>query len=86
MVYDKNAEHPPITFREYQILKLMATGTPNEEIADSLFIASNTVRTHRRNIRIKLGIKETTARRVVMYQQEVVRLQPFFESKGDDLE
>lgn len=78
MVDNTNKERPPITRREYQILQQMAEGIPNEAIAEKMFIAFNTVRTHRRNIRVKLGIKETSLRRVVLYQEAVERLSPFF--------
>ena len=43
--------------REIDILKLVATGFTNKEIADKLFISTHTVITHRKNITRKLGIK-----------------------------
>jgi len=43
--------------REIDILKLVATGFTNKEIADKLFISTYTVITHRKNITRKLGIK-----------------------------
>ncbi|GAA4309020.1 hypothetical protein GCM10023149_03170 [Mucilaginibacter gynuensis] len=42
--------------REKTVLKLVATGKSSPEIADELFISAETVQTHRRNIKIKLGI------------------------------
>ena len=80
MVTDKENEKPPITSREYQVLKHMAEGTRNEHIAEKLYIAPDTVRTHRRNVRRKLGIKDVSSRRILIYQQEVERLRPFFEA------
>ncbi len=38
------------------MLKLMVMGKKNQEIADELFIAINTVETHRKNIKRKLGV------------------------------
>jgi DNA-binding CsgD family transcriptional regulator len=43
--------------REIDVLKLMATGMANKEIADKLNISINTVITHRKNISQKTGIK-----------------------------
>ncbi|NJK84685.1 MAG: helix-turn-helix transcriptional regulator [Bacteroidales bacterium] len=43
--------------REIDILKYVALGLTNKEIADKLFISAHTVITHRKNISAKLGIK-----------------------------
>ncbi|MFC1903780.1 response regulator [Chloroflexota bacterium] len=42
--------------REGEVLKLVAQGATNKEIADSLFISENTVKTHLRNIMDKLHL------------------------------
>ena len=49
-----------ISKREYEVLKAMALGSSNKEIADSLFISESTVKTHVSNILIKLGSKRRT--------------------------
>lgn len=46
-----------ISKREIDILKNIALGLSNREIADKLFISTHTVVTHRKNITRKLGIK-----------------------------
>lgn len=46
-----------ISQREFDVLRLVALGYMNKEIADSLSISLNTVLTHRKNITNKLGIK-----------------------------
>lgn len=46
-----------ISRREEEVLKLVALGLTNKEIADRLFISMHTVITHRKNITAKLGIK-----------------------------
>lgn len=58
------AEKPQITdethaisLRELDVLKLIAMGLLNKEIADRLNISLNTVLSHRKNITSKLGIK-----------------------------
>ncbi|MBE9583682.1 helix-turn-helix transcriptional regulator [Mucilaginibacter sp. JRF] len=42
--------------REVSILQLVAKGKSSPEIAEELFISAETVQTHRRNIKQKLGI------------------------------
>jgi DNA-binding CsgD family transcriptional regulator len=46
--------------REREILCLVATGASNKEIASSLFISSNTVKVHLRNIFAKIGATSRT--------------------------
>nr|WP_297167913.1 LuxR C-terminal-related transcriptional regulator [uncultured Dysgonomonas sp.] len=46
-----------ISLRELEVLKLVALGLLNKEIADRLNISLNTVLSHRKNITAKLGIK-----------------------------
>lgn len=50
----------PISAREKNILKHIALGLTNKEIADKLFISIHTVVTHRKNITQKLGIKSVS--------------------------
>jgi two-component system, NarL family, response regulator NreC len=46
-----------LTTREREVLKLLAEGKKNQEIAEVLFISPNTVRRHRYNIMEKLNLK-----------------------------
>jgi two-component system, NarL family, response regulator NreC len=46
-----------ISQREKEVLRLVALGMTNREIADRLYISAHTVITHRKNITAKLGIK-----------------------------
>lgn len=50
-------ESSDLTDREKDVLKLVAHGHSNKEIADKLFISIHTVISHRQNITEKLGIK-----------------------------
>ena len=47
--------HEELTERELEILLLLAKGKTNQEIADELFIALKTVKTHVSNLLSKLG-------------------------------
>lgn len=49
-----------LSLREIEVLKLVASGLINKEIADRLCISVNTVITHRKNISAKLGIKSAS--------------------------
>ncbi|HDZ03415.1 hypothetical protein LCGC14_0785680 [marine sediment metagenome] len=46
-----------LTRRQKEILKLVALGKTNQEIADHLFIGKTTVETHRKNMIRKLNLK-----------------------------
>ena len=52
-------EELKISTREKEIIKLIAQGLINKEIADKLFISTHTVNTHRKNIMAKLSINNT---------------------------
>jgi two-component system NarL family response regulator len=47
---------PKLTERELQVLKLVAQGMSNREVAEDLFISENTVKNHVRNILEKLHL------------------------------
>ena len=49
-----------LSVREKEVLRLIAEGKINKEIADELCISINTVITHRKNISAKLGIKSAS--------------------------
>ena len=50
-----------LTARELEVLKLIAEGLTNSEVADKLFTSKRTIETHRQNIIGKTGAKNTAA-------------------------
>jgi DNA-binding NarL/FixJ family response regulator len=54
-----NGDLPVLTRREVEVLKLIADGLTNQEIADKLFISSWTVDSHRKNLLLKFNAKNT---------------------------
>ncbi|MFC6041038.1 response regulator [Paenisporosarcina macmurdoensis] len=64
--------HEELTDRENEILLLMAKGHSNQNIADELFIALKTVKTHVSNILSKLDVQDRTQAVVYAFQQGLV--------------
>jgi len=50
----------PLTPRELEVLRLVAAGRPNREIADELFISEKTVARHLTNLFTKIGAQSRT--------------------------
>lgn len=67
------AEHP-LTEREVMVLKLVAQGLNNQEIADRLVISEWTVRTHVRNILSKLHLANRTLATLYALREGIVHL------------
>jgi len=53
---DRQVPSPKLTDRELEVLKLVAQGLNNREVAKRLFISENTVKNHVRNILEKLQL------------------------------
>lgn len=54
-------ETAPLSFRELEVLRLIASGYANREIAKRLFLTESTVELHASRIRKKLNLKSRTA-------------------------
>ena len=52
----RDQAHEILSKREIEVLRMIAVGKRNKEIAELLFLSVYTVDTHRRNIMQKLGI------------------------------
>jgi DNA-binding NarL/FixJ family response regulator len=51
----------PLTLREINILQYLNEGFKNKQISENLFISCNTVKTHIKNIYIKLNVNKRIA-------------------------
>ncbi|MCM3585518.1 response regulator transcription factor [Mesobacillus maritimus] len=64
--------HEELTEREMEVLLLMAEGKSNQEIADALFIALKTVKTHVSNILSKLQVQDRTQAVIYAFKHSLV--------------
>ena len=72
----RNDEVNPFTElseREFEVLRLIAAGKSNAEIAETLIIGESTVKTHIGNILRKLHLDDRTQAAVYAWQQGIVR-------------
>ena len=61
-----------LTPRELEVLKLVARGMKNSEIAQALFLSESTVKTHVARMLSKLGLRDRTQAVIVAYEFGVV--------------
>ena len=66
----------PLTEREVEVLKLLARGLQNKEIAEELVISERTVSTHVSNILSKLHLANRTQAALYALKEGLARLNP----------
>lgn len=66
----------PLTGREVEVLKLVAQGLQNKEIAEELVISGRTVSTHVSNILSKLHLANRTQAALYALKEGLARLDP----------
>ena len=64
--------HQELTDREMEVLRLIASGKSNQEVADELFIGVKTVKFHVTNILAKLGVEDRTQAAIYAYRHGLV--------------
>jgi DNA-binding CsgD family transcriptional regulator len=69
---DKSADYAELSERELEILRLVATGASNKEIAHQLYISTNTVKVHLRNIFSKVGAASRTEAALYAVRMRIV--------------
>lgn len=65
--------NPELSEREQEILRLVATGASNKEIAQQLFISANTVKVHLRNIYTKIDVVSRTEAAMYAIENGIVK-------------
>lgn len=65
--------HEELTSREMEILMLMSEGKTNQDIADELFIALKTVKTHVSNILSKLNVQDRTQAVIYAFKHSLIK-------------
>lgn len=68
----QTARFEGLTGRERDVLKLMAQGLANSEIADQLFISEATVKTHVSHVLAKLNVRDRSQAIVLAYESGLV--------------
>jgi two-component system NarL family response regulator len=72
-VVEGEEQHAPkLTDREHEVLRLVARGRSNKEIASELVIAENTVKNHVRNILEKLHLRSRTEAAMYAVREKLV--------------
>ncbi len=71
---EQNSLQEILTGREIDVLKLLATGLANKEIADQLNISIHTVISHRKNISQKTGIKSVSGLTIYAVTQKLISI------------
>lgn len=62
-----------LTDREREVLTLIGQGLSNQELAERLYIADNTVKTHVKRIMAKIGARDRAQAVVTAYESGLVR-------------
>lgn len=70
-----NVKDNNLSDREKSVVREIALGKTNKEIADNLFISAHTVITHRKNITRKLGIKTVSGLTVYAILNKLIQME-----------
>ncbi|WP_029501316.1 response regulator transcription factor [Lachnoclostridium phytofermentans] len=62
-------EEYQLTKKEYELLRMVAEGLSNKEIADAMFLSEGTVRNYLSNLLLKLDVRDRTQAAIFYYKQ-----------------
>ncbi len=65
----------PLTRRETELLQLLCSGKSNQELANALFVSINTVKTHLKNLYLKLDVGNRA--------EAIIRVQHWMKDRDD---
>jgi len=74
MEKDKKSERRPLTAREIEVIRYVAEGYKNKDIAEKLGIQIKTVETHRTNINNKLGFNHVSQLIIYAIQKKLIKI------------
>jgi DNA-binding NarL/FixJ family response regulator len=74
--HEDQPEVEELTRRELEILKLIAHGFENHEIAERFVISTETVKSHVRNLRAKLGARNRAHAVTIAFGRRLIRWEP----------
>ncbi len=69
-----NLSETGISKREYEVLKLISEGLSNQEIAEKLFVSTNTIKTHTSRLFEKLEVKNRTQALIKAKQNGIIKM------------
>ncbi|MDQ0340680.1 NarL family two-component system response regulator LiaR [Caldalkalibacillus uzonensis] len=70
---EQKLPHEELTERELEVLRLIAEGKTNQQIADELVIGIKTVKTHVSNILTKLNVEDRTQAAIYAHRHSLVK-------------
>jgi DNA-binding NarL/FixJ family response regulator len=70
----ERAAHPALTSREIEVMRLVAAGRRDKEIALALSISTHTARVHMKNIFTKLGVSDRTEAMSVAIRRGIIHI------------
>ena len=75
MTKEKKIERRPLTPREVEVVRYVAEGYKNKDIAEKLGIQIKTVETHRTNINNKLGFNHVSQLIIYAIQKGLIKIE-----------